>query len=303
MISKLPMERIDDISDLLESLTQSFPLENRPPRSFLDIIKEAVENGNAEVLVSQTKGDAITGFLSIGLVSNSISLLYSSKDDNERKSLFKAGFEKLRDTGKPIRFAGPWVTDELSEYAVSMGFRKFDRKFMTADKETLMEFNPKILAEEYVVELYTDEMKGTVADLIYRANESNIDVMVFPHFFGTIEACERLIDNTKNNHYGQWKDNISKVLIHDEKVIGVCLLTLRGNYGYIPDISIDPDYRRRGLGRYLLVRSLQDLLRSDKQLTGISLDVTLENPARFLYESLGFKDVRKYSMYTWFPNS
>jgi ribosomal protein S18 acetylase RimI-like enzyme len=299
MITQLTKDNIKDIFELVESLNQTYPPESRPLRPLFDIVREAVETGNAEVYVSKSNG-IITGFVSIGLVSNSISLLYSNKDDEEKKRLFKAGFDKLKDTGKPIRLNGPWINDTLSDYAIALGFRKFDRQFMIADRETISTHALDGLSNRYSIQSYSDEMVDQTADLIFRANKKNIDVLVFPHFFETFEFCKRLIENTKNNHYGQWRENISKVLLHDEKLIGICFLTLRGKYGYIPDIAIDPKYRRRGLGRYLLVHSLMDLLDDEVQLAGISLDVTFENPARFLYESLGFKDVREYSMYIWF---
>lgn len=302
MITQLCIDNIDDISDLVEALTKTYPPEGLPPRPLIDLIKEAIEKGNAEIHVSRSNGKEASGFVSLGLVSNSISLLYSDNEE-EKKKLFSFAFEKLRDSGKPVRLGGPWINGILSDYAMSLGFRKFDRKFMIADRESIEAYSLEELPDGYSVALYSDEVEDPTADLMFKANENNIDVLVFPEFFGTIELCKRLIDNTKNNRYGQWKENISKILLHEERIIGICLLTLRGEYGYIPDIAIDPEYRRRGLGRYLLVKSLQDLLANEKQLTGISLDVTLENPARYLYESLGFKDVREYSMYSWLENS
>jgi ribosomal protein S18 acetylase RimI-like enzyme len=302
MISQLARDNLDDISDLIETLTQSFPPESIPPRPLLDLIKEAVEKGNAEVYVSKSNGKKASGFVSLGLVSNSISLLYSKCED-EKKELFRSAFEKLKEKRKPIRLGGPWITDNLSDYAISLGFRKFDRKFMIADRESIEANVQKELPEGYSIALYSDELEDPTADLMFRANENNVDVLVFPEFFGSLELCRRLIENTKNNRYGQWKDDISKVLRYNDRIIGICLLTLRGDYGYIPDIAIDPEFRRKGFGRILLLKSLKDLLETEEELKGISLDVTIENPARYLYESLGFKDVRNYSMYTWLENT
>ena len=303
MISQLPKENVEEISELVESLIQTYPPEGRPSRPLIDLIKEAVENGNAEVYVAKSKENETLGFVSLGLVSNSISLLYSYRGDEEKKMLFKAAFDRLKDSGKPIRLGGPWINDTLSDYIISLGFRKFDRKFMIAERESLVSHTLENLPDGYSISLYSDKMEDQAANLMFKANENNIDVLVFPHFFGTFDLCKQLIENTKKNQYGQWRDNISKVLLHDKKIIGICLLTIRGDYGYIPDIAIDPEYRRRGLGRFLLLRSLKDLLEAQQKLMGISLDVTSENPARFLYESLGFKDVREYSMYNWFQSN
>ena len=72
-----------------------------------------------------------------------------------------------------------------------------------------------------------------------------------------------------------------------------------GDTGYIPDIVIDHDYRGRGLGKAILIHSMKRQLKSDAAITKVDLDVTLSNDARLLYESLGFENVREYTMYTW----
>ena len=37
----------------------------------------------------------------------------------------------------------------------------------------------------------------------------------------------------------------------------------------------------------------------EPDIVKVDLDVTLENDAKFLYKSVGFKNVREYSMYNW----
>jgi hypothetical protein len=51
----------------------------------------------------------------LGLMSNSISLLYSNRGDEEKKMLFKAAFDRFKDSGKPIRLGGHWINDTLSD--------------------------------------------------------------------------------------------------------------------------------------------------------------------------------------------
>jgi ribosomal protein S18 acetylase RimI-like enzyme len=77
------------------------------------------------------------------------------------------------------------------------------------------------------------------------------------------------------------------------------LITIQGNYAYIPDICIDPNIRRKGLGRALLVDTLKRLIEKYSELDGVRLDVTLENPAKHLYDSLGFKELRRYEVLNW----
>ena len=68
MISQLAKDDIDEISELVEALTQTIPPESLPPRPLFDLIKEAVEKGNAEIYVAKSNGKEASGFISMGLV-------------------------------------------------------------------------------------------------------------------------------------------------------------------------------------------------------------------------------------------
>jgi ribosomal protein S18 acetylase RimI-like enzyme len=69
---------------------------------------------------------------------------------------------------------------------------------------------------------------------------------------------------------------------------------IRG-YGYVADdipelsLAVQPHARGMGLGKGLLVRLLADA--APRRLPGLSLSVEPDNPARRLYERLGFERV------------
>ena len=64
-------------------------------------------------------------------------------------------------------------------------------------------------------------------------------------------------------------------------------------------IVIDPEYRQQGLGRALLSHSIHSLLRVNPSITKIELAVTMSNPAKILYESLGFRILNDASTFVW----
>jgi [ribosomal protein S18]-alanine N-acetyltransferase len=71
------------------------------------------------------------------------------------------------------------------------------------------------------------------------------------------------------------------------KITGAVVINKTGMGGYIPEnilvyIAVHKDYRGQGLGKDLMLKSF------DKAEGSIKLHVEPENPARFLYEKLGF---------------
>lgn len=73
----------------------------------------------------------------------------------------------------------------------------------------------------------------------------------------------------------------------NDKVAGAVIINKTGMAGYIPEnilvyIAVHKDYRGKGLGKDLMLKTF------DKAEGSIKLHVEPENPARFLYEKLGF---------------
>lgn len=70
-------------------------------------------------------------------------------------------------------------------------------------------------------------------------------------------------------------------------IVGAVIINKTGMSGYIPDnilvyIAVHKDYRGKGLGKILMNKTFE------KAEGDIKLHVEPENPARFLYEKLGF---------------
>jgi GNAT superfamily N-acetyltransferase len=77
------------------------------------------------------------------------------------------------------------------------------------------------------------------------------------------------------------------VAIQDQEPIGVVVVNRTGMKGYIPEnilvyIAVHREHRGKGLGKALMQQAM------DRAIGAIALHVEPENPARRLYESLGF---------------
>ena len=63
--------------------------------------------------------------------------------------------------------------------------------------------------------------------------------------------------------------------------------------GWVHDIGTHPDYRRRGLARALLAGGLRQLRDAGVDTAILSTGAEADNPARGLYDSLGFRPILK----------
>ena len=73
----------------------------------------------------------------------------------------------------------------------------------------------------------------------------------------------------------------------NDEIVGAVIVNKTGMSGYIPDnilvyIAVHKNYRGKGLGKILMNKAFE------KAEGDIKLHVEPENPARFLYEKLGF---------------
>lgn len=93
--------------------------------------------------------------------------------------------------------------------------------------------------------------------------------------------------------FGQRAGDSGVLALADGVCIGAAWVRLMEGYGFIaadvPELSIAlvPEYRGQGIGSQLLDRVLA-ALRSE--FTHISLSVSLDNPAKRLYERIGFQE-------------
>lgn len=89
--------------------------------------------------------------------------------------------------------------------------------------------------------------------------------------------------------YAQNPDKGGFILLktENEQIIGATVINRTGMKGYIPSnilvyIAVHKNYRGKGIGKQLMLEALP------KTTGGVALHVEPENPAKFLYQKLGF---------------
>jgi ribosomal-protein-alanine N-acetyltransferase len=110
-----------------------------------------------------------------------------------------------------------------------------------------------------------------------------------------VEDIERALDYAFSEEDG--KGGFILLMRYDNALAGVLTILKTGMKGYIPEnilvfVSVDPRLRGKGLGRKLIERAI------DECEGDIKLHVEYDNPARRLYERIGFTSKYAEMRYT-----
>jgi ribosomal protein S18 acetylase RimI-like enzyme len=82
----------------------------------------------------------------------------------------------------------------------------------------------------------------------------------------------------------------SLVLTQEGRIIGYCLLFADGDFSELMSLAVLPDFRRRGLGMFLLSACMEGAGRQGHKTMHLIVDVRNEGAVQ-LYRKCGFRDV------------
>ena len=297
---------ITDI-DLLDTLIQKYVDHQIDVGVTLDTVKKQMENGlrqeTHQVLMEESSEGIAQGFLVINLISDRLPILFANWNFQVEKRLLDSAFEKLSATCSHISFESgwptPWVSDELSSYAIKLGFVKYERGYMQhhpIDKDVFAEVS---IGEEFELIPFDDSMVEEISKLVFKSVDGTDDQDIWPSIYISIPKIEEFLCKFLKGSFGKHEPFYSWVLQENEQNIGACFLMTSEETGFLMHIVVDPEYRQRGLGRALLSHSIHSLLRVNPMITKMELAVTMTNPAKLLYESLGFRILNDSSTYVW----
>ena len=132
------------------------------------------------------------------------------------------------------------------------------------------------------VKIFTPEQKPTDEEYTSIANFLKIHLEEYGDKLEDIKKAMNFALTTENSFGG-------KIIVKhiDDKIVGSVVLNQTGMKGYIPEnilvyIAVHHDYRGRKLGKELINKAIE-ISEGD-----IALHVEADNPAKFLYEKLGF---------------
>ncbi len=112
------------------------------------------------------------------------------------------------------------------------------------------------------------------------------------------ELAYAFVSRAATGAFGRVRPGYMLAVFDAGRCVGAVLgCEIAPNTGFVLQVAVRPEYRRRGIAGRLLQR-LAEAFR-DAGLTQAALGVTKTNPARSLYERLGFAPLRDVDAYVW----
>ncbi|MDX9975793.1 MAG: GNAT family N-acetyltransferase [FCB group bacterium] len=135
------------------------------------------------------------------------------------------------------------------------------------------------------------------AGVIFDAYRDHPDRLIHPDVCAR-DSCERFVSSAANGAYGQSRLDYIRHISCEGRMAGMILgCEVAPRTGFVLQVAVRPEYQGRGLGGHLL-RELAGEFRA-AGLREAGLGVTASNPARRLYERLGFEARRPVDAYVW----
>jgi len=291
MVEILPITTGEhDIRPLLESFSVAVTASGeRVSNSWAGEVLDAIIGGR-EYCLAVAEEDKIRGILVYSVTPPRAHAFISWSEEADRNYLLLVMQEFIRRAGMSrLTISGihPNVSTEIMRsVAAELGFRRKCRFEMSLHISKAMEGEVKF---PFTSKPLTDVQEEVLSDFEWKAYEGTPDQRIFAD---SPEDNRRLMHSLLQGDYGPVIRNASPALFEGERLIAFAAVTDLAEYTFVADIAVDRDYRRKGLGRSLLLNAVQASLQLGRD--EMKLWVSEDNTGAFsLYSSLGFVKERE----------
>ena len=187
----------------------------------------------------------------------------------------------------------PFCDVELRAPFEALGFEVFPRQLMIADTHLLSNIG---IGVAHSAPCSAVEMRGA-AETIAAAYDGHAERALLPDVRDA-KSAEAYLRATLQGVYGASHPEYVRVVRGPDGVVGVVVgCEVAPGVGFVLQVAVRPDARKRGLGRVLIQDLATCFLKRGMRRT--ALGVTIANPARNLYLRLGFEPLRDVDAFVW----
>jgi len=150
-------------------------------------------------------------------------------------------------------------------------------------------------SDEFEAVPVTEEHKMEIAHFYHRTSAPLYHQPSGGNLAESLYDIERYFDyhSKKSPYKSRYKSRYelflaASTLVYEKRnrqLVAICLMAGSDTEGHVFNIFVDPSYRRRGLATRMIKRALT--IYAD-EYSHVDLETEKENPARLLYEKLGF---------------
>ncbi|HWO01773.1 MAG TPA: GNAT family N-acetyltransferase [Blastocatellia bacterium] len=183
------------------------------------------------------------------------------------------------------------------------GFERFDRHYMTMELASTDRRSKATQdvesASRISIRPWEDEDFTRAAEVIQRSYRGQHDSRINTQYRTEAGCAELLSILTDHIWCGEFLSGVSRVAFQSAtgRLVGVLIGSrIAPGAGHIGQISVNPAYQGRGLGRRMISSALREYTR--RGFDSVSLAVTSANAsALHLYESCGFRSIHTFPVF------
>ena len=203
--------------------------------------------------------------------------------------------------------------DAATALMEAVGFERFDRQYMTMELDVAREASLRpshairgqqrraidYSIEGFLLRSWEDDDFARAAEVIHRSYRGQHDSRINTQYRSESGCAELLTILTDHLWCGEFLNGVSQVAIDSgsNRLAGVLVGSrIASGAGHIGQISVDPAYQKRGLGRRMINSALDEYSRLG--FDSVSLAVTSANAsALHIYESCGFRMIHTFPVF------
>jgi ribosomal protein S18 acetylase RimI-like enzyme len=306
---KIDMQELVQFTfDALQAVPES-KREDRTIETVKEYVADIRDSGDAVVLVAHTQ-EKLVGWLCLGKVSRDMVYIYSwhpvvhpeFNEDEVACNLIKKSIEyTIQQKRGRLEVFHMQMTDEMRPryetyrtWYESQGMPKgCEWAYMTADLTTLdkeVTFPPTFYIRP-ITEVKNDD--------------------IYPCYYETFmeSSDRRFLDQTDEQRRGNFEDEFfnrsnpfekdaSILLYYNEQIVGFIMIMLMEKDGFVNGIGIHPDFRRRGLGKALMLSSMKRAAKNGMKTMILEVDIDNDQAIK-LYQRVGFKKIHGSISHVW----
>jgi ribosomal protein S18 acetylase RimI-like enzyme len=189
--------------------------------------------------------------------------------------------------------AVPMGPMDLTDSFGPLGFTAMPRVLMLAPLS-----HPQLAAgHNGGTEVLTYRERAAAAAIVVEAYQDHPDRPLHPEV-RDVEAAAELVAGAAAGSYGETRPEFHRTLRQDGELAGVILgCQVAPGVGFVLQVAVRPACQRQGMGACLMQELAAQFRRAG--FTRAALGVTAGNPARRLYERLGFSVLQSVDAFYW----